>query len=462
MLLSLNSAKQPSLSAFCAENFVILAEKQNTKVKMNRKYTFQLTVMALAALTGLTTISCKRDLYDEEVYKDMAKKLSPVDSIEAGHDFKTTATYEVAVKTTAEPDTRKVQILSGNPVAGETCYILASKDVTTDGPVRLAFSTPIALKQLYAALVNSSGKYTIARFTPGRYEISTSPAIAQQVQLSQKPSPQIYTYCFESEQPEVGNYDYNDLVLRISQERIDSVRLLLNITLAAVGTNEKLAAAIRLVGYNINDIDSVKTEGLTVGETFDDNYELYGASSAFENIDLLQTGLHDEAVIKLFEDAHWATGASDLLQQNMSLLRLRYNVSKFPGEEYDLVSPRTITYTIKFKSAAALDGFTIDCLDPFIIKQMNSGFGEIHLGEFQGAQILYEYVMVDAARLLPWALLIPNGTFRYPLQGYNMGYRKDGYLFGTYMTTGHAFGEWVEDHTKAIDWYNYPTLNMAF
>lgn len=431
---------------------------------MNRRHTYQFMVMALASLTALTVMSCKHDLFDEDEYIDMAKQLSPVDSIEAGHDFKTTAAYEVTVETTAEPDTRKVLILTGNPTAGEASFILASRPAVSGSPVRIAFSVPIAIasQPLYAALVNSTGKYTVAAFTAGSSHISMDNPVARQAQPRQKATPQVYTYCFEDEQPELGNYDYNDLVLRISQERVDSLKLRLNVTISAVGTDQKLAAAIRLVDYNYNDIDSITTEGLTVGETFDDGYELSGLSDVLQNKSLLQPGLHNEAIIRLFEDAHWATGAVGLLQENMSLTRIRYNVSRSTGVDYDLVAPRTITYTLKFKSSAALDLFTLDRLDPFVVKQVNGGFCETHLAEFQGSQILYEYSIVTLLRLLPWAIVIPNGTFRYPLQGYNMGYRKDGYLFGTYMTSGHAFGEWVEDHTKAIDWYDYPTLNMAF
>ena len=430
-------------------------------MKMNRKHAFQYLVMGLAAAAALTSVSCKHDLFDEDEYKEMAKTLSPVDSIEAGHDFKTTAAYEVSVATTADADTRQVQILSGNPAAGDISYVLASKYAVAGAPVRLSFSTSVAQGRLYAALVNSAGEYTITPFTPGSTHISMDNPVARQVKPAQTPQPQIYTYCFEDEQPELGNYDYNDLVLRISQERVDDVHLLLNVTISAVGTDQKLAAAIRLNGYDIDDIVSVSTEGLTAGETFDDGYELSGLSDALKNSSLLQAGRQREAVIRLFEDAHWATGAA-ALQEDMTLARIRYNVSRFSDYEYDLVSPRTITYTVKFKSSDDLDAFSLDRLDPFVVKQVNGGYCETHLAEFQGAQVLYEYTLVDLTRLLPWALVIPNGTFRYPLQGYNIGYRKDGYLFGTYMTSGHSFGEWVEDHTKAIDWYDYPTLNMAF
>ena len=429
---------------------------------MNHRHTHRFWIIALAALSVLTAVSCKHNLFDEDEYIDMAKLLSPVDSIEAGHGFRTTATYDVTVETATDPDTRKVQILSGNPAAGEACYVLGSKDTYGETSVRLFFSAPVNSRQFYAALINSNGEYTIARFSPDSSSVSMSSPVARRVQIQKQPVPQIYTYCFEDEQPEIGNYDYNDLVLRISQERIDTVRLLLNITISAVGCDQKISAAMRLAGYSYNDIDSVSTVGITPGETFDDDYELSGLSDALQNHNLLQPGLHNEAIIRLFEDAHWATGAEGLLQEDMSLTRIRYNVSKNTGENYDLVAPRTITYTIKFKSTTALETFTLDCLDPFLVKQVNGGYCETHLAQYQGAQLLYEYTLIDLTRLLPWAIVIPNGTFRYPLQGYNMGYRKDGYLFGTYMTFGHAFGEWVEDHTKAIDWYDYPTLNMAF
>jgi LruC domain-containing protein len=373
-----------------------------------------------------------------------------------------TTVYTVTVAAPDFSGVERIQILSSNPIADETATVLAQTPAAGGTSVTLTFSAPTALTQFYAALVSTSGAYTVKGFSAGVNRVDFSSGVTGPAVPSRAPTPQVYTFCFEDEQPEVGDYDYNDLVLRISQQRLSATKLQLDITLAAVGSNKQLSAMLRLAGFSYDDIDSVYTEGTVKGETFDDGYELAGLTDAVKNRNLLQKSLKDEALMLLFLDAHWATGDIGLMQQNMSLMRLKYNVSRTTDTEYELIPPRTITYTVVFKSAAALDRFTLDSLDPFLVMQTNSGFLETHQRKYEGDGVLYNYNMVTLVKLLPWAIVIPTGTFRYPLQGYNMGYRKNGYLFGTYMTEGHSFGEWVEDHTKATDWYSYPTLNMAF
>lgn len=420
-----------------------------------------LPVLSVILLAVVVT-SCKHDLFDEDKYIDVAKTLSPVDSIEAGHPFSLTTVYTVAVTAPSLSGVTLVQILSANPVAGEPADVLAQTPAGEGTRVALTFSAPTVATRFYAALVGTDGTYTVKGFSAGMDQVDLSSGTTAPTVPSRRPTPQVYTFCFEDEQPEVGDYDYNDLVLRISQQRLSATKLQLDITLAAVGSNKQLSAMLRLAGFSYDDIDSLYTEGTAKGETFDDGYELAGLTDAVTNRNLMQKSRSGEALMLLFLDAHWATGDIGLMQQNMSLRRLKYNVERYTNEEYELIPPRTITYTIVFKSAAALDRFTLDCLDPFLVMQTAAGFLETHLRQFEGDAVLHDYNMVKLVRLLPWVVAIPTGAFRYPLQGYNMGYRKDGYLFGTYMTSGHSFGEWVEDHTKAADWYLFPTLNMAF
>ena len=53
-------------------------------------------------------------------------------------------------------------------------------------------------------------------------------------------------------------------------------------------------------------------------------------------------------------------------------------------------------------------------------------------------------------------------TLDLVVDGVNIGFAKNGALFGAYMTEGHSFGEWAANHTTAIDWYDYPTGNQVF
>ena len=234
-------------------------------------------------------------------------------------------------------------------------------------------------------------------------------------------------------------------------------------SLAAVGSVKKLAAAIRLPGCKFSDVDSVSTEGELGGrgETFDRNYQPMG-NLALQQEGLLMHALKtDEPVVRLFEDAHWAIDPSLTIDYGM-MTRKRYNVSPTTSDELELIAPRTITYHIYFSNSQAMSRFRLDTIDPFVVYEYNGSFWEIHLHPYQGEQVFSEYILVKSVKLLPWALLVPKGDFRYSRSGYRIGYYKNGALFGTYMTKGHSFGEWIMDHTSSIDWYEYPTDNMAF
>ena len=178
--------------------------------------------------------------------------------------------------------------------------------------------------------------------------------------------------------------------------------------------------------------------------------------------DLLIKGIDDAAVINLFEDAHWATGATRYASEGY-IERYKYNVSKTTSSQYDMMSPRTISYVITFKNPSQLDYFTLDLLDPFIIVEYMGTYMEVHaVYRYRSNTALHEYVQPNVAVILPWALTVPDGSFRYPLDGVNIGFAKDGALFGAYMTGGHSFGEWASNRLQAIDWYYYPTANQVY
>ena len=70
---------------------------------------------------------------------------------------------------------------------------------------------------------------------------------------------QTFAYLFEEEYPAPGDYDYNDIVLRISMELSGKREVRFNVRLAAVGGEKQMGAAIRLAGYKYDEIESVKT-----------------------------------------------------------------------------------------------------------------------------------------------------------------------------------------------------------
>ena len=265
---------------------------------------------------------------------------------------------------------------------------------------------------------------------------------------------QIFTYLFEEEYPEPGDYDYNDIVVRLSMRRTGLQEVHINVELAAVGASKQLAFAIRLFGYKATDIEKVTT--------LDDvSFDVVGGvafpgqmRTVMKEKDLLLTGIYQEAVLNIFADAHWATG--DKLNADYGVMtRKRYNVSNTKNDIYGTFIPREITYVVTFKDGVDIDYLSLGQLDPFVIEQYNSANWEIHTYAFHNSQVLSPYPG-QVITSLPWALCVPNSTFRWPIHAVAIGGRKQGASSGAYHTFDHSFGEWAQDKSRSTDWYLYP------
>ncbi len=425
---------------------------------------FHLASLCAILIMIITGSACHREMYDEQVKKSIMDSVSPVDSIDALHTWILTTTKTLMVTT---PDTgaiKMVKILTANPretgnaeVVGEA-YAAAGKTVT------MAVTYSNRLTTLYAAAVDSSDYYTITRFEPNvSSAVDFSGATVVHEKMPYVPQPQQYTYCFEREYDLALEYDfdYNDIVLRVSQERTGEKEMRYHVQLAAVGLDIQMAAAINMLGFKYDDIESVKTvDSLSFNNTNGKDVPDQILTLS-KNKDFFVRGLNNEAVLNLFVDSHWATG--DLLEENYGMMdRKMYNVSKSSGGDYQLMVPRTITYIVKFKDADALNMASLDRLDPFMYYGYNGANFEIHLYQYRNNQTLNAYPP-STIKTLPWALCIPSSTFRWPLEGVNMGFiMKGSHLFGAYSKYGHSFGEWAMDRNSSLDWYEYPTDNQVF
>ena len=143
-----------------------------------------------------------------------------------------------------------------------------------------------------------------------------------------------------------------------------------NVQLAAVGGEKQMGAAIRLAGYKYDEIESVKTvdnasfEHRCCGRT-----PRICISTMIQEKALLQKSMNGEAVLNLFQDAHWATG-ENVISDNGSILRKRYNVSYEKSDEYGTFYPREITYIVTFKDELDVSSLSLDALDAFIIEEL--------------------------------------------------------------------------------------------
>lgn len=428
------------------------------------QYTRKL-LMALGLLGGLMLTSCHKDVFNEDDYNKIIDEASPVDSVDAKHTWELAQDHIYVVEANVHIGVKSVQILSDNPLTALNAEIMAESPIEDGGRIMMAATVPTRIYQLYAALVDDNGSYTVVSFPVETTVVNFSGVKSTESQkpLKARLVQQKLVYCFEEEMPEPGDYDYNDVVLRLSREVVDSRHLKIGVELTAVGGSKQLAAGLRLVGYKAEDIDSVTIEG---GGSFDLGGSHYNiplqktASPLFESSSLLQSGRNGEAFLYLFEDAHWAMG-EDLGVTNQIFQRKKYNVSKLSNDNYEVLPTRTEIYHVYFKTGQNINGFTPGMFDPFVLSPYYGVVWELHCYRDREAQVTREYTLTKSKKL-PWALMIPYASFRYPLEGINIGFKKNDGYFGAYMNRGCSFGEWAEDRTKCLDWYTSPTFNRIF
>lgn len=422
-------------------------------------------LMALGLLGGLMLTSCHKDVFDEDDYNQILDEASPVDSVDAKHTWELAQDHIYVVEANVHIGVKSFQILSDNPLMALNAEVMAESPIEDGGRIMVAATVPTRMYQLYAALVDDKGNYTVVSFPVETTVVNFSGVKSTESQkpLKARLVQQKLVYCFEEEMPEPGDYDYNDVVLRLSREVVDSRHLKIEVELTAVGGSKQLAAGLHLVGYKAEDIDSVTIEG---GGSFDLGGSGYNvplqkmASPLFESSSLLQSGRNDEAFLYLFEDAHWAMG-EDLGVTNQIFQRKKYNVSKSFSNEFMILPNRTEVYHVYFKAGQNINGFTPAMFDPFVLSPYYGNVWELHCYRDREAQVTREYTLTKSKKL-PWALMIPYASFRYPLEGVNVGFKKNDGYFGAYMNRGCSFGEWAEDRNKCIDWYTSPTFNRVF
>ena len=428
------------------------------------RYTLKI-FMAAGMLGGLLLTSCSRDVFNEDDYNRILDEASPIDSVDANHNWELTQDFSFVVKADINVGAKTVLLLSDNPLTAINSEVMAQSAIEDGSQVTLKATVPTRYSWLYAALVDANGLYTVVSFPVSSEVISFEHVASGSKQKSRKAQleQQKLVYCFEEEMPEPGDYDYNDLVLRLSREIVNSRHMKIEVELAAVGGSKQLAAGLRLVGYQAEDIDSVTIEG---GGSFDLGGHKYNvplekmASPMWDSNSLLQAGRNGEAVLYLFEDAHWAMG-EDLDVVNQIFQRKKYNVSKGESSSMVILPTRTEIYHVYFKEGKNVDNFTASMFDPFILSPFYAMIWEVHCFRDREAQLTREYTLTKSKNL-PWALMIPYASFRYPLEGVNIGYSRQGALFGAYMNKGCSFGEWAMDRTKCLDWYTNPTFNQIF
>lgn len=252
-------------------------------------------------------------------------------------------------------------------------------------------------------------------------------------------------YTFEDNYPKAGDYDFNDVVLKILKTRLSSTKVKLVVTLKAVGASKRNAAGIRLSGLVQSDINSVELSdngfGTQLGYLFKGNNNL-----GLDKICADET--RHEVVIPLFDDAHYA-----LLGYTPSAKsRFMYNTQTNGNKTQE----KSVTIIIDTKKSTTADSITAENLDPFITYYYASQVAtriEVHTYPWKNDATANGYIFDKTDVALDgkavWAICTP-GTFSYPAEyvGIEKAYPN--------------FSKWAADMTTYTDWYNSPSSTSSY
>ena len=429
-----------------------------------------ITLTMVAAIVVATNSCTSHDLFDQQVTQSISDSLSPVDSLDRNHNWLLTKTRSITVEANANVNAQWLKILTDDPRLSEDAEV-ATQVMITEGQktYNMSFCFPSIVTTLYAALIDDQGLYTVTAFSPEDRKVDFSEPLYTKQNILYTPQPQTFVYCYEEEMPDFlkVDFDFNDIILNISYERTGEREIRFHVELAAVGTDRQVGAAIRLKNFKYDEIESVTTVGGASFNVNTNNEEVPNQILVVhkDKTPLLMSNTENkEAVINLFCDAHWATGAMRAKEEDYGMMeRKRYNVGR--GTGFQTMVPREVTYIVTFKEKTGLEYLNFDLIDPFIIKEYNGGIFEVHQFANRNDWVLQEYKIAEIVKL-PWALTIPYKKFRHTLEGVNIGFKKKEIMgFGAYSSArGHTFGEWSMNSNLAQDWYlnEYASDNQVY
>ena len=247
----------------------------------------------------------------------------------------------------------------------------------------------------------------------------------------------VYSYAFEDNYPQAGDYDFNDIVLNVNLPAAgnDVKELKYIVDLRAVGAVKQLGAGLRIREFDKSNVEEVSFGAGATQRTNSLN------SGIFENASYETNG--NELVIPLLGDAHYVYG---------------YTGSQRPmlntgNASTPLTNIYTLEVNIKLKNAISIPSVT-DGLDFFIAYQGGAQKRtEIHLNQFNSPTAngqLADKEVLDVIKAVnnTWALCVPE-KFAYPTET-------------TVITDAYAkFADWAHDQVMNTDWYNTVSSNKV-
>ena len=271
-------------------------------------------------------------------------------------------------------------------------------------------------------------------------------------------------YCFEDNFPEMGDYDLNDAVITVTPDIDGTTTVRLRVSLDAVGATKQIAAALRIKGLSERNVTACTRDG-----NMDADFPTNASMRIIDTEEAMlprQIKTSDDVVLLLFNNAHWSLGRtiSSVGSVENVFLNTVARDNAYEAKRND-VEPAVVTFTLQLNDASKLSLFTQDNLDVFIVESYNGGYWEVHTVPFKTDEVLaayYKNIKDKYDDNIPWAICVPGNDFKYPNEWQCIGIRNGGVITGAYQEFGHSFAEWAEDHTKATDWYKYPTEGLVY
>ena len=121
-------------------------------------------LMALGLLGSLILTSCHKDVFDEDDYNKIIDEASPVDSVDSKHTWELTQDHIYVVEADLNVGAKSVLILSENPITALNAEVMAESAIEDGKRVMMAATVPTRISELYAALVDANGLYTVVSF----------------------------------------------------------------------------------------------------------------------------------------------------------------------------------------------------------------------------------------------------------------------------------------------------------
>lgn len=410
-------------------------------------------LFSTVVLSAFLLSSCEKEKFDKNLYNELVDLQFLIDNVDKEHGWSLTHSDTVTILNTGE-EIYSVQVLTKNPyrergaeIAAEgVCFLNEQRDGYS---TTLAYTLPLIQREAYIAAKRKDGSYIgVTAFEVGKDTVDIGYTLIPLGSILQEPTAQTFTYLYEEGFPIPGDFDFNDLVLRISKQTGEySYQVDLKVTVEAVGAIKSYAAAILLAGVNYDDISNVE---ILDGEAMDKGYPLMRLN--ITNEQTLLKSRNGEAVINLFESGHYVLNHE--LNSVGSVQTLFYNTESTPTEKTSQsVAPVTRTYRIHFKNRNSRM-LTFDQIDPFLVQEYNGGLWEIHTYRYKFEETLRSIYGGKADfydNHISWAIVVPKSDFRWSIENIPLGtYNSStGETFGPYT----SFAEWMKDHTQNNDWY---------